>query len=105
MFYAANASNEYVNFVNEYRQFSCPGNNVRWLLPNRTEVTDKNSKYQISTETGHESILKILNLNPNDIGQYRCVSDMVDNTFELKLYCKFSKDFPANFQLIDHRIH
>lgn len=91
IFYAANASDEFVNFVNEHREFSCLGNNVRWLLPNRTEVTDKSSKYQISTITGHESKLKIFYLNPNDIGQYRCVSDVVDQTFDLKLYCEFRK--------------
>lgn len=86
--YAANASDGgHIGFIGEDQEFRCEGIEVRWILPNRTQVTANNSKFQIETIPERESKLIIKNINPRDIGPIRCVSNKVDKTFDLQVYC------------------
>lgn len=82
-------SGEYINFVNEDRDFTCLGFNVRWFLPNRTQVFHGNLKYEIETISNSTSKLTIHNVNALDTGDYYCVAEDVDKTFRLHLYCKY----------------
>lgn len=92
VFYAANAVDGFVSFIGQDQEFRCEGNDARWILPNRTQVPSNNSKFQIDTIPELESRLVVKNVNPRDIGPYRCVSDKVDKSFDLQIYCnKFKK--------------
>lgn len=79
---------EFVNFVNEDREFFCNGNNVKWFLPNGSRIIDDNVKYDIVLMNEHGSKLLIKNVNAYDTGTYRCVLDKIEKKFELKTYCK-----------------
>jgi hypothetical protein len=89
------SADDYINFVNEDREFSCEGNNARWLLPNRTEINKDNFKYKLQTEEDLSKLL-IRKINANDIGAYRCVSDKVDIIFNVKIYCELMKVYKVN---------
>lgn len=82
-------SGEFVNFVNEEREFSCVGNNIKWYLPNGKPVPDNKAKYSIQNISEQASKLIISKINALDIGEYRCATDENDERFSLKIYCKF----------------
>ncbi|KAG5675373.1 hypothetical protein PVAND_005282 [Polypedilum vanderplanki] len=84
--YAAKTSHkEIVSFINDDKQFVCNGENVKWFLPNGTQIIESD-KYQINNTSNDASILTIKQINSNDIGTYTCSSNEVKHEFELKLY-------------------
>lgn len=87
LFYAANASSEYVNFVNEDREFTCTGREIEWFLPNGSIIA-QNGKYQIEAVGDEESKLTITKISPFDVGEYQCISSTSTTRFILNTYCK-----------------
>lgn len=90
--YAAEASaQEFVNFMNEDRTFSCEGSKVEWFAPTGLHIPENKSKFEIETRE-HDASLTIKNVNAFDMGEYRCVSEAEFKQFNLKIYCELIND-------------
>lgn len=97
------SASEIIKFVNEDCEFTCQGDKARWLLPNRTEIAQDNLKFQLQNDE-HLSKLLIRKVNANDIGAYRCVSEKVDEIFNLKVYCKRLKFVQLNLKVTKYSL-
>ena len=86
--YAASGSAEYVNFVNQDREFTCFGENPVWVLPNETRLEEGNVKYQIVSVSDNESKLIIKDIVVKDVGKYTCFTKEKQEVFELRTYCE-----------------
>jgi hypothetical protein len=99
VFYVAEGSDDYVNFIGEDREFVCDGSNGRWMLHNNTEIFESSAKYTLVKDE-NESKLVIKNINLKDSGDYRCLSSKAEKVFNLKLYCELHGSFTSIFHWI-----
>lgn len=74
--------------MNDARTFTCHGKNVRWVLPIGAQVPENSTKYEVVAYGDQGSQLTVKNINPIDVGDYRCVAENKTEKFELKVYCK-----------------
>lgn len=76
--------------MNEDKSFICNGSDIKWILPNNTEINESSKNYQI-TASEDESILTVKIVDIMKLGLYKCNSHINDTFFEklfhLKLYC------------------
>jgi hypothetical protein len=81
---------DFISFIGDDIEFVCGEANVKWLLPNKTEIKESSSKFVVE-KTESESKLKINNFQPRDVGLFKCVSiASIQNVgmFNLKAFCK-----------------